>query len=58
MLGGRKLSPLGFQWYPNVARVEHVQLVPSRVHNHEGEKYRLITKFPLIGSYRMPDRSF
>ncbi len=38
-----------FQWYPNVARVEHIQLVPSRVHNHEGEKYRLITKFPLIG---------
>ncbi|CAF4104146.1 unnamed protein product, partial [Adineta steineri] len=36
-------------WYPNVARVEHVQLVPSRVHNHEGEKYRLITRFPIIG---------
>ena len=26
-------------------------LIPSRVHNHEGEKYRLITKLPLIGSY-------
>jgi hypothetical protein len=38
------------QWYPNVARVEHVQLIRSRVHNHEGEKYRLITKFPLIGT--------
>ncbi|CAF1102930.1 unnamed protein product [Rotaria sp. Silwood1] len=36
-------------WYPNVARVEHIQLVPSQVHNHEGEKYRLITKVPLIG---------
>lgn len=37
------------QWYPNVVRVEHVQLVNSPVHNHEGEKYRLYTKFPLIG---------
>ncbi|CAF0917252.1 unnamed protein product [Adineta ricciae] len=36
-------------WYPNVARVEHIQLVPSRVHNHEGEKYQLITRVPLIG---------
>ncbi|UJR23201.1 hypothetical protein I4U23_026220 [Adineta vaga] len=36
-------------WYPNVARVEHIQLVPSRVHNHEGEKYQLITIMPLIG---------
>ena len=32
-----------------MARVEHVQLIPSRVHNHEGEKYRLVTKLPLIG---------
>lgn len=37
------------QWYPNVVRVEHVQLVQSAVHNREGEKYRLYTKFPLIG---------
>ncbi|CAF5055780.1 unnamed protein product [Rotaria sp. Silwood1] len=37
-------------WYPNVARVEHIQLIPSQVHNHEGEKYRLITKVPLIGN--------
>ncbi|CAF4624522.1 unnamed protein product [Rotaria sp. Silwood1] len=29
--------------------MEHIQLVPSQVHNHEGEKYRLITKVPLIG---------
>ena len=36
-----------------MARVEHVQLIPSRVHNHEGEKYRLITNFPLIGSYNL-----
>ena len=42
------LSPCS-QWYPNVARVEHIQLVSSRVHNHEGEKYRLMTKLPLMG---------
>ncbi|CAF1643315.1 unnamed protein product [Rotaria magnacalcarata] len=36
-------------WYPNVARVEHIQLVSSHVLNHEGEKYRLITRLPILG---------
>ena len=40
-----------FQWYPNVVRVEHVQLVPSRVHNQEGEKYLLFSRLPLIGLF-------
>ncbi|CAF0854945.1 unnamed protein product [Adineta ricciae] len=36
-------------WYPNVARVEHMKATAPRAKKPEGEKYRLITKIPLIG---------
>ncbi|UJR25721.1 hypothetical protein I4U23_007072 [Adineta vaga] len=36
-------------WYPNIARVEHMKSTASQGKKPEGDKYRLITKVPLIG---------
>ena len=45
---------ISLQWYPNVARVEHVKAsARSSADLPAKEYYRLITKMPVIGSYSL-----
>jgi hypothetical protein len=45
---------VSLQWYPNVARVEHIQAnAKSSADLPAKQYYRLITKMPVIGSYRL-----